>query len=148
MLRSTAPVIRTIPAANPIQLRRRVRANSSPVVGCMVAKISRRLELRLDTRSPGPLPAEGAVDPGQGGRRGDTQPRAGDRNTSTKINTTSASRAKANHKIIFDDRLRLLVPSRPTVGNLSCAKPSSYDLTSIMTLCAVGSEVNVSKALP
>jgi hypothetical protein len=43
MLRSTVPVIRTSPTASAIELRRRVLLNSSPLVGCMVAKISRQL---------------------------------------------------------------------------------------------------------
>jgi hypothetical protein len=50
------------------------------------------------------------------------------------MNKIGMSKPSASHKIIFDDDSGCLV--------------DSYDRTSITTLCAVGSEAKVSKALP
>jgi hypothetical protein len=47
MLRSTAPVMRTIPTTSAIQLLRRVLAYSSVLVGCMVARYPRPFSLCL-----------------------------------------------------------------------------------------------------
>jgi len=61
MLRNTAPAISTIPEASATQARRLVLRYSSPVVGCMIAKISLQLEL-LPSVPAGPSMVDVKVD--------------------------------------------------------------------------------------